>query len=381
MSTSELEHDVRPRWVPRKKVARVLESAPAEAISPPERVTPLRKPPNFKPAVQRWSHQLPIGERQFRLGVFGAEAPDEASLARHPLHAWVSQHLARHRAGPTCLQHARARTLTGYHTHLVHAYWVSETRFAAWQADSAGEAWWQAPERLQGELGSWREILRIPRDRQESLYWLDFPIGLSASAEVALYPTPYCGYYGAMRDRLQAAAKDRLDPAPGAALARRDGRAGFGEHWSVGPPHNLAVIRGGSSWGFMDVEQHADYDAQLRIPVTNGMDYLDRNPLPSGCASMRWQRSSDQAGHDEPDEYAHAYFLSLGHLEDWSEHHASHAAIFSAAIRRYRHYGAANQLRTWHEVFVLPQGDQRFEYLNCHPDTGLLPWFEAERLR
>jgi aldoxime dehydratase len=110
------------------------------------------------------------------------------------------------------------------------------------------------------------------------------------------------------------------------------------------------------------------------------MDYLERNPLPSGCASMRWQRSSDSRGNLEPDEYAHAYFLSLAHLEDWSENHASHAAIFSAAIRRYRHYGAANQLRTWHEVYVLPEGGHTFDYLNCHPDTGLLPWFQGQRL-
>ena len=31
---------------------------------------------------------------------------------------------------------------------------------------------------------------------------LKCPIGVSGSHEVALYPTPYCGYYGAMRDRL-----------------------------------------------------------------------------------------------------------------------------------------------------------------------------------
>jgi aldoxime dehydratase len=383
MSASDLAEDIRQRhrWAPRQRVAPVLESAPAEAVSPAERVTPLRKAPNFTPAVQRWSHQLPAAETQFRLAVFGAEARDKADLARHPLHDWVRRHVANHPAGPTCVQHARSRTLGGYQTHLVHAYWVSEARFAAWRADPEVEAWWQHPARLEGELGTWREILRIPRDRQESLYWLDFPIGLSASADIALYPTPYCGYYGAMRDRLQATARDRLEIAPGATLERQSGRKGYGEHWSVHPPHNLAVIRGGSSWGFMDAEQHANYDAQLRDPVTNGMDYLDQNPLPSGCASMRWQRSADAAGNEEPDEHAHAYFLSLAHLEDWSEHHASHAAIFSAAIRRYRHYGAANQLRTWHEGFVLPEGDQLFEYLNCDPDTGLLAWFAAERLR
>jgi hypothetical protein len=182
-----------------------------------------------------------------------------------------------------------------------------------------------------------------------------------------------------MRDRLPAAVADLLEAAP--ALPAKAQRTGFGEHWSVRTPHNLAVIRGGSSWGFMDAEQHADYDAQLRVPVTNGMDYLAHNPLPSGCASMLWQRSCDSDGSAAPDEHAHAYFVSLKHLENWSENHGSHAAIFSAAIRRYKHYGAANQLRTWHEMYVLPEGDQRFEYLNCHPNTGLLSWFEAERLR
>jgi aldoxime dehydratase len=271
--------------------------------------------------------------------------------------------------------------MAGAQTHVVCAYWVSEARFAAWAADAGAEAWWQAPERLQGELGCWREILRVPRDRQESLYWLDYPVGLSASPDVALYPTPYCGYYGAMRDRLGAAATDRLDAAPGTVLAAQTNRVGLGQHWSVRTPHNLAVIRGGSCWGFMDSEQHEDYEAQLRVPVTNGMGYLEHNPLPSGCASMRWQRMTDAEGRVAPDEHAHAYFLSLGHLEDWSENHASHAAIFAAAIRRYKIYGATNQLRTWHEVYILPEGDQRFEYLNCHPDTGLLSWFDAEPLR
>jgi aldoxime dehydratase len=366
------------RWRPRTPVARVLNEAPAEVFSPAERVTPLRKPPNFTPAVQRWSFFVPPDQSQFRMAVFGAEAPDNAALNDHPLHSWVERFLAKHPDGPTCHQHARSRTLHGTATHIVSAYWVNEDSFARWVCDEAMEAWWHDPARLEGPFATWREILRIPRDRQESLFWLDFPIGVSASPDTALYPTPYCGYYGAMRDRLLATATDRLESPFGATLQHQPGRKGFGEHWSVHPPENLAIIRGGSSWGFMDDEQLATYEGG---PVSAGMDYLERNPLPSGCASMRWQRSSDILGNLEPDEYAHAYFLSLAHLENWSEGHATHAAIFSAAIRRYRHYGASNQLRTWHEVYVLPEGGHTFEYLNCHPETGLLSWFDAERLR
>ncbi|MDI4237143.1 phenylacetaldoxime dehydratase family protein [Bradyrhizobium sp. Arg237L] len=373
--------DIVDHWRPRTPVARVLAEAPTEVFSPAERVTPLRKPPNFKPAVQRWSFQVPPGQSQFRMALFGAEAPSDAAVNDHPLLSWIERFLSSHPDGPNCLQHARSRTLYGTATHLVSAYWVNEERFARWMRDEAAESWWQDPARLTGPFGTWREILRVPRDRQESLFWLDFPIGVSASAEVALYPTPYCGYYGAMRDRLLAAAKDKLESTFGTALRRQSGRIGFGEHWAVQPPKNIAIIRGGSSWGFMDQEQHANYEEQLRGPVSAGMDYLERNALPSGCACMRWQRSSDIRGHLDPDEYAHAYFLSLQHLEDWSENHASHAAIFSAAIRRYRHYGAANQLRTWHEVYVLPEGGHTFEYLNCHPDTGLLSWFDAKKLR
>jgi aliphatic aldoxime dehydratase len=49
-------------------------------------------------------------------------------------------------------------------------------------------------------------------------------------------------------------------------------------------------------------------------------------------------------------------------------------------MARYRKYGSLNQLRTWHEVFVLPAEGQHFEYLNCAPRTGLLPYFDGERL-
>ena len=74
------------------------------------------------------------------------------------------------------------------------------------------------------------------------------------------------------------------------------------------------------------------------------------------------------------------HFLSLRHMENWAEKHPTHAAIFNAAISRYKQYGASNQLRTWHEVYVLPAGDQLFEYVNCDPGTGLLRWFSGERL-
>ena len=360
--------------------ARFLASAPHEAVGPARRLAPLRKPPNFTPAVQRWSFLIPPREPGVRVAFFGAQAVESTALATHPLLEWVRLHVAGHPSGPTCLDHARL-TGRGLLEHVTCAYWIDEERFAAWSADAGAEEWWEDPARLGGPCGSWREVLRVPRDRQESIYWEDYPAGLMASPEVEVFPTPYCGYYGAMRDRIPAAATDALDAAEGAVLAPQPGRVGYGEHWSVVPPANLAVIRSANTWGRMDPEQRADYEAKLRKPLGAGMDFLSSNPLPSGCASMRWNRTTDAAGNEVPEEHAHAHFLSLRHMERWAEGHDTHAAIFDAAITRYRDYGARNQLRTWHEVYVLPEGGQRFEYLNCHPKTGLLPWFPGERIR
>ena len=141
-----LAPDVADHWRPRTPVARVLQEAPAEAFSPAERVTPLRRPPNFQPAVQRWSFQVPPGQPQFRMAVFGAEAPNESALNDHPLLKWSEQFLASHPDGPHCHQHARSRTLYGTSTHIISAYWVDEDRFDRWTRDQAAEAWWQDPD-------------------------------------------------------------------------------------------------------------------------------------------------------------------------------------------------------------------------------------------
>jgi aldoxime dehydratase len=45
-----------------------------------------------------------------------------------------------------------------------------------------------------------------------------------------------------------------------------------------------------------------------------------------------------------------------------------------------REYGKDLKLNLWHEVSVLPSERQIFEYLNCHHDTGLLPYFPSTEI-
>ncbi len=118
----------------------------------------------------------------------------------------------------------------------------------------------------------------------------------------------------------------------------------------------------------------------IREPLDRGMAYLRENPLNTGCCSLRFQQTCDIEGSPRLETHALGYFLSLKHMEEWSEKHASHEAIFSAAMQYYRKFGKSNQLRTWHEVFVLPEAGQSFEYINCASGTGLSSCFDGDRL-
>jgi hypothetical protein len=343
-----------------------------------ERVNPLRKPKGFEPVVQRWSAGLANKCDAVCVAFYGIQGPDRESVYTSSFFPWIMEAI-RLPGGPTVHDHAWFVDRHGLYTHIVALYWVDVSRRDAWFADSHVAGWWNQKTRLAERTGYFRESLTVPVERQETLYWRDYPAGLSRSPEVAVYPTPYCGYYGAMRDRIPLAAVDPLAPSM-ETLPAETVRETRSARWRITAPGNIAVIRSAAFWGRCDPAQTEDYMRDLRAPLERGMAFLKENPAATGCCSLRFQQTCDAQGRPELETHALGYFLSLQQMEQWSEHHPSHEAIFAAAIARYRKFGRANQLRTWHEVFVLPEQGQAFEYLNCAPGTGLLNYFEGERL-
>lgn len=60
----------------------------------------------------------------------------------------------------------------------------------------------------------------------------------------------------------------------------------------------------------------------------------------------------------------------------WKSSAEDHPAVVETALRAHE-LGPERRLRLWQEVFVLPAGaGHSFEYVNCHPATGLIPFIE-----
>ena len=183
------------------------------------------------------------------------------------------------------------------------------------------------------------------------------------------------GYWGAARDRIPASAYDLFERTDIAA----EPEAGDAKipYRKIQPPKNMTVIRSGVTWKDCEGEQLQEYQERIRPALDAGMEYLRTHPRETGCFALRQVGCVSSSGEELAEGYSLGAFVSLGHLEAWSKDHPSHLAIYTRAIAARRKYQDKLQMRTYNEIFIVDAHNPRFEYFNCHPRTGLLPYARA----
>src|SRR5262249_55090437 len=153
-----------------------------------ERINPLRKPKGFEPVVQRWSAGLPRKCGSLCIAFHGVQGADAQTIYKSGFMPWISEAICLP-SGPDVHDHAWFVDQNGLYTHIVSTYWVEEARRDNWLENPRVASWWNDSARLSETNGYFRESLTVPAERLETLYWNDYPAGLSRSNEVALYPT------------------------------------------------------------------------------------------------------------------------------------------------------------------------------------------------
>ena len=108
---------------------------------------------------------------------------------------------------------------------------------------------------------------------------------------------------------------------------------------------------------------------EILPPLQDGMDFLRDNGQPLGCYSNRFVRNIDLDGNFLDVSYNIGHWRSIEKLERWAESHPTHLRIF---VTFFRVAAGLKKLRLYHEVSVSDAKSQVFEYINCHPQTGML---------
>lgn len=328
-------------------------------------------PQNWEPPYPSWSADFEPEVEEIIIGCFAAQ-----SDGRPPgeFREWMQQALALDDA-PRHREPASYVDAAGYANHVHICYWTSRAGYEAWAAAPQVAAWWEDEARLSGPAGYWREVIFAPMNRLETLFSSEDGAGMAAMAPGFTGPIQEHGYWGGMRDRVPDSAADDFRGANGAQLARLPAVKSRGRRVRIAPPGDLCLIRSAQNWGQCRGAELDMYLNEVHPVLIKGMDYIRDNPLDSGCLSCRFMDELGEDGSARPRTFGMALFLTMGRLEAWAKSHPSHLAIFRSFHEMVRRLEFQVDLKLWHEVVVLPEGRHVFEYVNCHENTGLLPWF------
>jgi aldoxime dehydratase len=114
------------------------------------------------------------------------------------------------------------------------------------------------------------------------------------------------------------------------------------------------------------------YLEEVEPVLRAGMDFLRDEGRAIGCYANRYMRVAGEHGDPVDKSFGMSWWRSLADLDRWAKDHPTHKAIFGQAMRYLAALGPAARLRLFHEVTIAAADEQDFEYLNCHPDTGML---------
>jgi aldoxime dehydratase len=324
-----------------------------------------RMPAGFETPYPTWMARYTDGAGPFVMAYFGVQqlallppdamAPVEAMLAAKP--------------APGHWLRAQCHDSAGYDTRIAIAYWPDPQSFEAWREASGFDTWWRDPARETEPVGRFLEVIAPPLDRLEVMYTKptqDDGVG-HLQSHVSILPIVEHGYWGSMRDRIAASQVEALTaPASRTALHREGCRV------TVAPHENLCMIRSGQNWANTSGEERDLYLGQVRPTLISGMTFLRDEGLDIGCFSCRFMQVLDASGAPTESSFGQAYFSDIGALEAWAEHHPTHLAIFNTFLQTMAPLGGAMKTSLFHEVTALEPASQSFEYINCHPKTGLM---------
>ena len=251
---------------------------------------------------------------------------------------------------------------------VVTAYWLRPDAVERFFDGDAFTTLWRRQSEEGTAFGIFREVFKVPLERFETLHSdPEHLVGVAHTREGVTDPISHHAYWGSMRDRIPASAIHDFAPTGGAEILERSANRIL-----LRPNENLAVIRSGQDLGGVEGRERAEYYGEVEPVLRAGMAFLRDEGAAVNCLDCRFMAFVDDSGEKTDHTFGLAYFRSLSDLENWSEHHPTHLAIFNAFLEFAPRYGPAMKSRYWHEVSVLPARSQIAEYVNCAPGTGLL---------
>jgi len=227
----------------------------------------------------------------------------------------------------------------GHKNYTMIAYFKDSADHVQWEDASGFSAWWDDDEHLTADYGLWMERYAFAPGQFETLISSpDGREGIARQFEDSVGPIREHGYWGGMEDRIPNSKPGAFDPVLSDMPPVKTEQT-RGKRIVLKGPKNLCLIRSGQDFTSVKADELAEYNKDIAF----GMQV----------------------------------FLSISHLQKWAQFHPTHLAIFNSFQNMAMQREGQFDLRLWHEVAVMDEGDSYAEYINCDSMTGLLPFAHA----
>jgi aldoxime dehydratase len=346
-----------------------MESAIPQHLRCPRTRTP-RASEDYVPPYPAWVARMKHGVKQVVMAYFGVQYRGDSGRAK------ALQFVASLRQdfvlpdGPGHHDLAHYVDEAGFDNLIAVAYWDAEAPFQRWLATPLVVTWWNDPARAMDEVGYFREIVFPRAEHFETLFSTpDRFEGVARLAAGLSDDIQEHGYWGSARDRLPISQTDALRTSGDIRIQKV---AEPGRRVRVTPHENLTLIRSGQEWTETEGRERDIYLKEVEPIFREGMHFLRDDGQAEGCYANRYMYHVDEQLRPLQKSFGMSYWRSLEHLERWAESHSTHLAIFGSFMGMVQAMNFELKLRLYHEVTVVSADEQFYEYVNCHPRTGLL---------
>ena len=237
-----------------------------------------------------------------------------------PFTEWMEDVLVAGRSAPDVVNRARFTDEAGVANHVYLLCWCAPNDYESWTKQKAVSGWWKSKDRLTGALGVWREVVHVQKDRLETIFSSENPVGFAEAADGFDLVREH-GYWGSARDRMPISEHDELEGATDMVLSQSSNVSSKGKRVCVTAPQNKCIIRSGQYWGACGEKELEYYQSKVHPTLLQGMDYLAKNGAEANCYACRMMDQLDDKGQQRNQTFGLAFFKTMDDMEAWAEHH------------------------------------------------------------
>lgn len=326
-----------------------------------------------RPRIERLAVEFPANVKGVVVAKYGVQS---MSTRNNKIIINEIKHFFTGEFAPVFLERMNSVDRYGYVNEFLMGYWLNISEYENWKSREDVQGWWSNIS-TDLEYGMWKEVSYTKKEYfQHSTKPSVTKNGIGnvlplVNSKNYVKSTLY-------RSRFPAAVYDDFESAL-KHVPKAEKKETKGKRISVRSVNNLCYLREGEDRSACSVEENKVIDTYIKPLVDGWINSLESFSDKNGCLVMRNCNEVDlEADQSLNKKTFDVFMLSLDHIEKAARTYLVHQNLIKSFVE-FKQKGKTPNYLVWVEAHIIKEGDLKAEYINCHPDTGLLPYFEEER--